>query len=129
LNNADKNKKSWEFSESFRNIIFGLATCKNYELLLTILNEWGGSGSEESSEDDDFTDWYDILEIEPDATPEEIKKKYREMVKKYHPDKASSEEAEEYKRLFILIKKAYEILKDINKRNEFDEKRNNCNNK
>lgn len=124
--NADKNIKSWEFSEAFRNIIFGLSTCKNYELLLTILNDWGGSHSEDNSEsENNFTDWYDILEVEPDAKLAEIKKKYREMAKKYHPDVAPEGQKDEYNRLFNLIKQAYDILKDTKKRNEFDEKRNN----
>jgi DNA repair exonuclease SbcCD ATPase subunit len=107
INNADKNIKSWEFSESYRNIIFGLSTCKNYELLLTILNEWAGGEAnteEENMQEEEFIDWYEILEVSIDATPKEIKKKYRELMKKYHPDQ-SKDESEDNKEKIISYKK------------------------
>jgi DNA repair exonuclease SbcCD ATPase subunit len=125
INNADKNIKSWEFSESYRNIIFGLSTCKNYELLLTILNEWAGreaNTEEENIQEEEFIDWYEILEINPDASQDEIKKQYRKMMKKYHPDK-NSDKTEECGQKSALINEANDILKDENKRKEFDEKR------
>jgi chromosome segregation ATPase len=126
INNADKNIKSWEFSESYRNIIFGLSTCKNYELLLTILNEWAGGETnteEENIQEEEFIDWYEILEISVNATLKEIKKQYRELMKKYHPDQ-SKDESEYNKEKINLIQKAYEILSDEEKRKEFDIKRN-----
>jgi DNA repair exonuclease SbcCD ATPase subunit len=124
LSNADTNKKSWEFSECYRNIIFGLSTCKNYELLLTILSEWasGEDGSEEeNAPEEEFTDWYEILETEPDAPQDEIKKQYKDMMKKYHPDKNPDDP--ECAKKSALINQAYEILGDEEKRKEFDEKR------
>jgi len=125
INNADKFIKSWEFSEAYRNIVEGLSTCKNYELLLTILNDFGSSTTEEKTqpEEESFDDWYEILGVRPDATQKEIKKAYRDLAKKYHPDKnPGDQEAEEQ---FKKVTKAYEILGDQEKRKAFDEKRNN----
>lgn len=126
ITNADKFLKSWEFSEAYRNIIWGLATCKNYELLLTILNDFGGSDTEENNEPEKetFTDWYEILEVEPNASAQDIKKAYREMAKKYHPDKASDELKEEYTAKMAIINEAENILSDEEKRKEFDHIRN-----
>jgi chromosome segregation ATPase len=125
--NADTSIKSWEFSEAYRNIVFGLSTCENYELLLTILNEWGSSGTSnenEGAQSEEFTDWYEILEVNPDATEREIKKQYRELAKKYHPDKAiDDEEKEEFENRMRLINEAWNILKDDEKRKKFDERR------
>jgi hypothetical protein len=128
INKADKSSKSWEFSEAHRNIVFGLSTCKNYELLLTILSEWGSSetNSEENSGQEEYNDWYDILEVNPDASFEEIKKKYKDLAKKYHPDKASKENDEQMKESeekMRLINQAWGILQDEEKRNKFDEER------
>ena len=59
-------------------------------------------------------DLYDVLEIEPDATPSEIKQAYHRLAQKYHPDKGGNPE------LFQRVKKAYEILKDKYKRVAYD---------
>ena len=105
---------------------WGLATCKNYELLLTILNDFGGSDADENNEPEDatFTDWYEILEVEPNASAQDIKKAYREMAKKYHPDKAPDELKDEYTAKMAMIIEAKCILCDENKRKEFDQIRN-----
>jgi hypothetical protein len=125
INEADKNKKSWEFSESYRNIIFGLSTCKNYELLLTILNDYwdnsSASSEEENTQEEEFIDWYDILGINPDATKADIKKSYRELMKKYHPDQNQGNS--KYNEIVQNIIKANQILCDDEKRKEFDEQR------
>ncbi|MDR2905793.1 MAG: DnaJ domain-containing protein [Helicobacteraceae bacterium] len=124
INNADKSNKSWEFSEAYRNIVFGLSTCKSYELLLTILNEWGNSETndeENNGQEEEFNDWYEILGLNPDATKAEIKKKYKELMKKYHPDKNQGNS--EYNEMAQKIIEANRILCDDEKRKEFDEKR------
>lgn len=59
--------------------------------------------------------YYDVLGLKPTCTIEEIQKKYREMVKKHHPDKGGNPE------LIELINKAYTILKDPQSRKEYDE--------
>lgn len=131
ISNADRSLKSWEFSEAYRNIVYGISACKNYELLLNILMDWASSGSDEESEtgEDDFIDWYLILEIEIDATYEEIKKKFRILIKKYHPDRAPVDKQEEYHKKSAELNQAYEILSDTEKRHAFNEKWNKRKNK
>ena len=60
---------------------------------------------------------YDVLGIEPTATLDEIKKAYKEMVKKYHPDHNTSKNAATQ---FRMIKKAYDLLNDEEKKAEYD---------
>ena len=61
-------------------------------------------------------DPYHILGVSPNATPDEIKNAYRRLVKQFHPDKNSSEEAKEQVR---LINAAYEILSDPVQRSHY----------
>lgn len=63
-------------------------------------------------------DYYDILGVERDASPESIKKAYRRRAMKVHPDVApdDAEAAEKFKEL----SEAYEVLSDPNKRAIFD---------
>jgi len=126
IESADRSIKSWEFSEAYRNIVFGISACKNYELLLTILMDWAGSTSDETSEaeEDEFVDWYIILGVEIDATAAEIKKQFKIKIKIYHPDKAPEDKKEEHHKKSAELNEAYEILSDIEKRKAFDEKRN-----
>jgi len=62
-------------------------------------------------------DYYKILGIQKGATEDEIKKAYRKMALKYHPDKNKSAGAEEK---FKEIAEAYEVLSDKKKRDIFD---------
>ena len=64
-------------------------------------------------------DYYEILEIKSNATPEMIKKQYRKLSLKYHPDKNKEVNSEK----FILIKESYDILIDTDKRNIYDYQR------
>lgn len=65
--------------------------------------------------------YYDILGINFDASQEEIKKAFREMAMKYHPDKHQDEEnIEYYEAMFKDINEAYEVLRDAEKRRQYD---------
>jgi len=62
-------------------------------------------------------DYYAILGVPRNATPEQIKEAYRRLAKEYHPDKNPSPESEER---FKLINEAYQVLSDPAKRAEYD---------
>ena len=67
-------------------------------------------------------DYYYIIGINKSATAEEIKKAYRKLATKFHPDKNDGDEffAERFKE----IQEAYETLSDLTKRKVYDEKSN-----
>ena len=62
--------------------------------------------------------YYDILGVNRDASQEEIKRAYRTMVKKYHPDTNQGDKQAEEK--FKEITQAYEVLGDVEKRRQYD---------
>ena len=62
-------------------------------------------------------DYYELLGIKKNASVEEIKKAYRDMVKKYHPDINKSNDAS---KIMISLNEAKETLLDENKRKEYD---------
>ncbi|RAZ68503.1 molecular chaperone DnaJ [Planococcus maitriensis] len=63
-------------------------------------------------------DYYEVLGVSKDASKEEIKKAYRKLSKKYHPDINKETDASEK---FQEVKEAYEVLSDDQKRAQYDQ--------
>ena len=93
-------------------------------------SDWGDDYEEvgtrkNSKEDKEFRDaamnnelpnYYEILGLSNDATQEEIKKNFRELAKKTHPDKTKDDSEEE----MMKLNKAYEILSDKESKEKYD---------
>jgi len=62
-------------------------------------------------------DYYDVLGVSRNASQEEIKRAYRQMARKYHPDVSSEQDAEER---FKEVNSAYEALSDPERRSMYD---------
>ena len=67
----------------------------------------------------DYKDYYKILEIDKKATPAEVKKAYRTLAKKNHPDKNLGDKKAEER--FKLVNEANEVLGNAEKRKQYDE--------
>lgn len=61
--------------------------------------------------------YYETLNVSSDATPDEIKKSYRKLVKEHHPDKTGGDDLK-----FKQISEAYETLSDSSKKEQYDNK-------
>jgi curved DNA-binding protein len=67
----------------------------------------------------EFKDYYDVLGVDRDASGEEIKKAFRKLAHKYHPDVAKDKTTAEEK--FKEINEANEVLSDPEKRRKYDQ--------
>ncbi len=72
--------------------------------------------SEKEVTNNNLPNYYDVLGVETNATAEEIKKNFRELAKKTHPDKTKEDSEEE----MIKINKAYEVLSDNISKERYD---------
>ncbi len=65
-------------------------------------------------------DYYEVLGVSKDATDEQLKKAYRKLAKKYHPD-ANLDNKKEAEKKFKEVNEAYETLSDPQKRKMYDQ--------
>lgn len=66
----------------------------------------------------EYKDYYKILGVARDAKEDDIKRAYRKLARKYHPDVSKEANAEEH---FKEVQEAYEVLKDPKKRDAYDQ--------
>jgi len=66
----------------------------------------------------EFKDYYQIMGVARDVSPEDLKRTYRKLARKYHPDVSKEPDAEER---FKEVQEAYEVLKDPEKRAAYDQ--------
>ena len=63
-------------------------------------------------------DYYEVLGVSKDASAEELKRAYKKLAIKYHPDKNPGDKEAEEK--FKEAAEAYDVLSDANKRSQYD---------
>ncbi|XP_068604493.1 dnaJ homolog subfamily B member 6a [Brachionichthys hirsutus] len=66
-----------------------------------------------------MVEYYQVLAVQRDASAEDIKKAYRKLALRWHPDK-NPESKEEAEKKFKELSEAYEVLSDVNKRTLYD---------
>ena len=67
----------------------------------------------------DFKDYYSILGVSKSASADDIKRAFRKLARKYHPDVNPGDSTAEAK--FKEVSEAYEVLSDSDKRRKYDQ--------
>ena len=76
-----------------------------------------------------MSNYYELLEIKKDSTIDEIKRAYKKLAFKYHPDKNTDNDNKEQNELqFKKITEAYEVLSDPDKKHQYDNPKLQMNN-
>lgn len=65
-----------------------------------------------------YQDYYHVLDVNYNATPEDVKLAYRQLAKKYHPDVNNGDRDKE--EMFKLVSEAYVVLSDVDKKASYD---------
>ena len=69
--------------------------------------------------------YYEILEVDKNASQEVIEKAYRTLAKKYHPDLQQGQQQQVYAEKMKIINEAYDVLANMEKRQQYNEKLEN----
>ena len=64
--------------------------------------------------------YYEVLGVQRNASEADIKKAYRQLAKKYHPDMNKGDKAAEAEEKFKEVNEAYSVLSDAEKRRQYD---------
>ncbi|MBI5506249.1 MAG: J domain-containing protein [Deltaproteobacteria bacterium] len=68
----------------------------------------------------EFQDYYSVLGVARDASADDVKKAYRKLALKWHPDRHTADKRDEAERQFKRIAEAYEVISDPEKRSRYD---------
>ena len=71
----------------------------------------------------EYPDYYHILGVDKNASLDDIKKQYRKLARKYHPDVSKEKDKKLAEEKFKQVKEAYEVLKDPAKKKTYDQMR------
>jgi hypothetical protein len=88
----------------------------DYEEIGTRRNTAKDKEFRDAARNDELPNYYEMLGVSREATQEEIKKNFRELAKKTHPDRTKEDSEEEMSKL----NKAYEVLSDEESRERYD---------